>query len=110
VTHLLQHRLLAKQLEVTQIEAPASFYKTLQAKEAWNTVEVTNIADYAADETILGIVSLTIQNNGKNNEKAALTTLVFDILAIKPTLIVGRADLNVKYTIDKIATERLLAH
>jgi hypothetical protein len=112
VTPLLQHRLLPDNMIVTQLEAPASFYHTAQAQETWGILEASNIADYIGNETILGIVSLTIQNknNKQHHEKPALTTLVLDILAIKPTLIVGRADLNVKYTIDKIATERLLAH
>lgn len=116
VTQLLQHRLLPNNLQVTQIETPASFYNTTVAKEAWHTVEATNIADYSGNETILGIVSLTIQNNKQNNEKhrnherTALTTLVFDILAIKPTLILGRADLKVKYTVGNIAAKRLFAY
>jgi PHD/YefM family antitoxin component YafN of YafNO toxin-antitoxin module len=113
VTHLLQHHLLPKSMRVTQIEAPAIFYQTKKAKNSWNALEATNIADYSADETILGIVSLTIQNSESNNEKnnktLTLTTLVFDILAITPTLILGRADLQVKYTIDKMATKHVLA-
>jgi len=115
VTHLLQHRLLPESMSVTQIEAPAVFYQTKQAQEKWRLLEATNIADYAADETILGSVSLTIQNSESNNEQnnktpAIITTmLVFDILAIKPTLILGRADLKVKYTLDKMATKQVLA-
>lgn len=114
VTQLLQHRLLPRHLQVTQIEAPASFYTTATTYEAWHTVEATNIADYSDNETILGIVSLTLQshkqqNNNNDNKQVTLTTLVFDILAIKPTLILGRADLQVKYTIDKETARGLLA-
>ncbi|HHL19713.1 MAG TPA: DUF4340 domain-containing protein [Thiothrix sp.] len=113
VTHLLQHHLLPKSMRVTQIEAPSMFYQTKQARDSWSILEATNIADYSADETILGIVSLTIQKSESNNEQnnkvpeLITTTLVFDILAIKPTLILGRADLKVKYTIDKMAAKQV---
>ena len=117
VTHLLQHRLLPTSMRVTKIKAPALFNSTKQALQGWHLLEATNIADYTANETILGFVSLTLQNDELNKSNISnrlsksnkLITLVFDILAVKPTLILGRADLKVKYTIDKMAAKQVLA-
>lgn len=99
VTHLLQHRLLPVNQKALDIEAPSHFLSTTSALENWNMLEAENIADYRGNETILALISLSLESGNK---------LEFEVLAIKPQLVLGRADLKVKYTLGKRATYQLL--
>ena len=100
MTNLLQHRLLPTDQKVINIEAPPGFLVTKTALDSWNQLEAMDIADYRGDETILALVSLTLESG---------TKLEFEVFAIKPQLVLGRADLKVKYTLGKIETNQLLA-
>ncbi len=108
VTQLLAHRLLPDYAEIVSIDAPKLLARI--SPEFWHNVEAKDIADYNGDETIIGKIKLTIQkaqNMGGNKTEQVVAnqnetqSIVFNILAIKPSLILARPDLNVKYTFDE---------
>ena len=99
ITQLLAHHLLPDSVEITKVEAPALLANFPHS--FWQNVEAQNIADDNGDDTIIGKVVIEVV------EKAETTTelsniknesITFNILAIKPALVLSRPDLKVKYT------------
>lgn len=97
VTNLLTHTVLPEHIKVSSILAPELFQGL--PLDFWTTTQAIDIADYVGDETIIGKMTLTLQD-----EQA----IVLDLLSIKPLLVIGRPDLKVKYTFDENNTSELL--
>ncbi len=95
VTSFLTHRLLPEGTSVIEVEAPALLSHL--SGTVWRQMEARDIADMTGDETILGKVKLTVQSSDIKQEKHLIE---LGIIAIKPLLVLGRSDLQVKYTFD----------
>ena len=93
VTSFLTHRLLPEQVTVEVKSMPDMFAQ--KDSSFWQQLEAQNIADYEGDETIIGKIELLFYTD-KQQE-----LLNLDVLEIEPALVLGRSDLQVKYTYDK---------
>ncbi|CAA6809963.1 MAG: Unknown protein [uncultured Thiotrichaceae bacterium] len=97
LTNLLTHRLFINNNSISNIEAPALFDTEKVAE--WGGLEAVNIADYVGDEIIIGEIKVTLTDN---------STHTFNLFAHEPKLILGRGDINVKYTFIEQDTQSLL--
>jgi len=93
VVSFLSHRLLPEDVTVKVTSAPEMFSQ----KDAsfWQQLEARNIADYEGGETIIGKIELLLYSDEQEEQ------INLDVLEIEPELVLGRADLQVKYTYDK---------
>lgn len=108
VVGFLKHQLLPEPYNIESIVAPELFNHV--SDQFWAEVEARNMADYEGDEIVIGKIKLKIKL--KTELKMGLREadpanqnqpqiIEFDILASQPVLILGRPDLQVKYTFDK---------
>lgn len=97
VVSFLTHRLvpdLVLEKEAVKVKSTPEMFS--QKKSSfWQQLEARNIADYEGDETIIGKIELLLYSDQQQEQ------INLDVLEIEPVLVLGRPDLQVKYTYDK---------
>ncbi len=104
ITAILAHRLLPEDYKVVKVDAPELFAKI--PFYLWNQIEASGLADMTGKETIIAKIQLSIQPIASESNDLVLESqrsqqIELGILALKPQLVLGRLDLNVKYTFNR---------
>ncbi len=100
VVSFLTHRLLPEQATVEVKSLPELFSE--KDTSFWQQLEAQNIADYDGEETVIGKIELLVSIENQQEVTSRISEqLSLDVLQIEPVLVLGRSDLQVKYTYDK---------
>jgi len=94
VTQLLAHQLFPSNIEVINVDAP-ELLASLPVN-FWTSAKASNIADENEDDIIIGKIKVTL--NAKSDATQEDQIVIFNVIAVKPVLILSRSDLKVKYT------------